>query len=74
MNLQKIEAEALHLSKGERTILLQKLLLSLDSPPAEELRKDWLAEAALRAQELDNHKVRAVPGHQVLEKARTLLK
>lgn len=28
MNLRKIEADALHLSKEERTVLLQKLLLS----------------------------------------------
>jgi len=74
MNLQKIEAEALHVPKEERTALLQKLLLSLDCPSAEELRKDWLEEAALRAQELDNPKTSAVPGHEVLKKARTLLK
>lgn len=74
MNLQKIETEALHLPKEERTALLQKLLLSLDTPSAEELRADWLAEGALRAKELDDLKARAVPGHEVLRKARTLLK
>jgi len=72
MNLQKIEAEALHLSREERTVLLQKLLLSLDSP--EELRIDWLAESALRAQELDDLKAKGIPGHEVLEKAQMLLK
>jgi orotate phosphoribosyltransferase-like protein len=74
MNLQKIEAEALHLSREERTVLLQKLLLSLDSPSPEELRIDWLAESALRAQELDDLKAKAIPGHEVLEKARMLLR
>lgn len=74
MNLKTIEAEALHLSKEDRTVLLQTLLISLDTPPAEELRQDWLAVSALRAQELDERKARAVPGHEVLEKARMLIK
>lgn len=74
MNLQKIEAEALHLSKEERTQLIQRLVLSLESPSKEELRSDWLLEAQRRAEELDNGTVQAVAGEDVMRKARTLIK
>ncbi|CDM41219.1 addiction module protein [Ectopseudomonas oleovorans] len=73
MNLQKIEAEVLHLSRQERAVLIQKLVLSLDNPSPEELREDWLSESQLRAAELDSGKVRGIPGDEVLRKARSLL-
>ena len=57
MNLQKIEDEALHLPKEERALLIQRLVLSLESPSKEELRSDWLLEARRRAQELDDGSV-----------------
>ena len=38
MDLQKIEDEALHLPKEERVKLIQRLVLSLESPSEEELR------------------------------------
>ncbi|MEX1670918.1 addiction module protein [Zhongshania guokunii] len=74
MNLQKIEDEALHLPKEERTKLIQRLVLSLDSPSESELRSDWLHEAQRRAAELDNGSVQAVPSEEVMRKARTLIK
>ncbi|OLU35878.1 addiction module protein [Pseudomonas sp. PA27(2017)] len=73
MDIQKIENEALHLSRKERADLIQRLVLSLDTPTEEELRADWLAEAQLRAEELDNGSARAVPGEEVMRKARALL-
>lgn len=73
MNLQKIEEEALHLSKEERAELIQKLLLSIDTPSANELREDWLAEAATRAKELDDGVVEGIPDDEVLRKARMLI-
>jgi putative addiction module component (TIGR02574 family) len=72
MNLQRIENEALHLPKKERVQLIQRLVLSLESPSA--LTSDWLVEAQRRAMELDNGSVQAVPGDEVLSKARTLIK
>ncbi len=51
MDLQQIENEALHLSKEKRAQLIQRLVLSLESPSAEELRSDWLLEARRRAEE-----------------------
>ena len=74
MNLQKIESEALHLSKEERAQLIQRLVLSLESPSEEELRSDWLLEARRRSEELDNGTVQAVSGDDVMKKARALIK
>lgn len=74
MNLRSIEDEALHLPKEERALLIQRLVLSLDSPSEEELRSDWLHEARRRAEELDEGVVQAVPGEDVLKKARALIK
>lgn len=74
MNLEKIEDEALHLPKEERAQLIHRLVLSLDSPSGEELRSDWLLEARRRAEELDNGSVQAVPGDDVMRKARALIK
>jgi len=74
MDLQKIEDEALHLPKAERMQLIQRLVLSLDSPSQEELRSDWLLEAQQRAQELDSGAVQTVPGDEVMRKARALIK
>jgi len=74
MNLQRIEDEALHLPKEERAQLIQRLVLSLESPAEDELRSDWLLEAQRRAEELDNGSVQAVSGDDVLRKARALIK
>jgi putative addiction module component (TIGR02574 family) len=74
MNLQKIEDEALHLPKEERAQLVQRLVLSLESPSDQELRSDWLLEARRRAEELDNGSVQAVPSEDVIRKARALIK
>ncbi len=74
MNLQKIESEALHLPREERAQLIQRLVLSLESPSEEELRSDWLLEARRRAEELDSGSVQAVSGEEVIRKAKALIK
>jgi len=74
MDLQKIEDEALHLPKEQRAQLIQRLVLSLESPSEEELRSDWLLEARRRAEELDSGSVQAVPGDDVMRKARALIR
>jgi putative addiction module component (TIGR02574 family) len=74
MNLQKIEEEALHLSKEERAQLIQRLVLSLESRSDRELTSDCLFEARRRAEELDEGTVRVVPSEDVMRKARALLK
>ncbi|SEG69317.1 addiction module protein [Marinobacterium lutimaris] len=74
MDLKQIEDEALHLTKEERAQLVQRLVASLESPSAEELRSDWLLAARRRAEELDQGFVQAVSGEDVLKKARALIK
>lgn len=74
MNLKKIEDEAMHLSERERAQLVQKLVLSLDTPSDDELKADWLNEAKRRSEELDEGIAQAVPGEDVMKKARTLLR
>ena len=74
MDLQRIEDEALHLPKEERAQLVQRLVLSLESPSRCELRSDWLLEARRRAQELDDGSVQAAPSEDVMRKARALIK
>jgi putative addiction module component (TIGR02574 family) len=74
MDLQKIEDEALHLPKKERAQLIQRLVLSLESPSDEELRSDWLLEARRRAEEHDSGSVQVVPGDEVMKKARALIR
>lgn len=74
MDLQRIQDEALLLPKEERAQLVQRLVLSLESPSKEELRSDWLLEARRRAEELDSGSVQAVSGEDVMRKARDLIK
>lgn len=74
MDQQRIEDEALHLPKDSRVRLIQRLVLSLEAPTAKELKQDWLLEAKRRASELENGDTVAVPGEQVLDKAKSLLK
>jgi putative addiction module component (TIGR02574 family) len=74
MDRQKIEDEALHLSKEDRALLIRKLVLSLDSPTPEDLRAEWLNEAQRRAEELDQGEVQSVSADEVLQKARALIK
>ncbi len=74
MDRQKIEDQALHLSREDRARLIQRLVRSLDAPTADELRAEWLAEAQRRAKELDDGTVATIRGDEVLEKARTLIR
>jgi hypothetical protein len=74
MNCQKIENESLHLPKKERAALIQKLVLSIDIPSADELRADWLLEVENMAKETDDGLIQLIPGDEDLRKARALIK
>lgn len=74
MDLQRISDEALDLPRRERAQLIQRLVLSLESPSEQELGLDWLLEAQHRAEEIDNGMVELVPGEEVMKKARALIK
>ena len=74
MNLREIQDEALHLPENERAELVQKLLLSLDTPSDDEMAENWLVEAQRRARDLDDGIVQPVPAEEVRRKARALLR
>ena len=74
MNMKQIEDQALHLPEEQRAELAQKLLLSLDLPPVEEMEQDWLVEAHRRARELDEGIVQPIPAEEVRKKAQALLR
>ncbi|MBT4733015.1 addiction module protein [Candidatus Woesearchaeota archaeon] len=74
MNLKRIKEEALHLPENERAELVQKILLSIDTPTEEEIEQDWLLEATRRSQELDAGLVQAIPASEVRKKAQALLR
>ena len=74
MDLKQIENEVLHLPEDRRAELARKLLISLDSPPEDEIAEDWLREAKRRATELDEGTVRPIPAEEVRRKAQALLR
>jgi len=74
MNAKRVEEDALHLPYEERAALVQKLLLSLDTPEPEEALSEWLLEGRRRARELDAGTVQAVTAEEVMRKARALLR
>ena len=74
MNLKEIEKEALYLAESERAMLVQKLLISLDTPHEAEMEQEWLATARQRARDLDAGRVQPVPAEEVRRKAMTLLR
>lgn len=74
MNLKQIEDEALHLYEEERAELAQKLLLSLDTPTADEIEEDWLIETQRRAREIDEGILQPIPAEEVRKKAQALLR
>jgi putative addiction module component (TIGR02574 family) len=58
---------------ADRARLVQKMLLSLENLPQDELDTLWLDEAERRAADIDNGKVVLVPADEVARKARALL-
>lgn len=74
MDLKKIEDQVLDLDEETRIKLIQKLVLSLESPSSSELQEHWLDEAQRRAAELDSGAVQAVPGAEVIRKARAAVR
>ena len=74
MNAETIRREALSLSAQERAELAAQLLSSLDSLSEEEIAQLWLAEAARRADEIDQGIMKQVPAEEVRRQAQALLK
>ena len=74
MNLKQIEQAALGLSLDERAALVNRLMLSIDSPSEGEIAANWLDEALRRAKEIDEGVVQPIPAEEVRRKAESLLR
>ena len=66
-------SDALSLSPGERAMLADHLLSSLDGPNQKEIDAAWAEEAERRAREIDEGKVELIDGELVMERRRTRL-
>jgi len=67
-NLETLEAEALKLSPADRSHLLERLIVSLDTDP--EVEAAWAKEVDRRQAELDAGTVAAVSGEDAVARLR----
>jgi putative addiction module component (TIGR02574 family) len=74
MDIKEIEAEALSLSSEDRASLAHRLLLSLEEVSNPEFERLWAEESLRRAAQLDSGKANSIPGDEVAQKARALLR
>ena len=71
-NLEVLEAEALQLTPIERSHLLERLILSLDTDT--ELEEVWTKEADRRESELESGSALTVSGSDTIARLRARLK
>ncbi len=70
-HLETLEAEALKLAPADRSHLLERLIVSLDTDP--EVEAAWAKEADRRQAELDAGTVAAVSGEEAVARLRARL-
>tara|TARA_B100001013_G_C24469745_1_gene386947 strand:+ start:151 stop:426 length:276 start_codon:yes stop_codon:yes gene_type:complete len=61
---------ALSMSPGDRAMLADQLLDSLDAPNQEEIDRLWAEEAEKRVKEIDEGKVQPISGEEVMKELR----
>ncbi|MGZ5052663.1 MAG: addiction module protein [Methylobacter sp.] len=74
MNLTQLESEIFSLSIKDRALLAKKLLLSLEEISESEFDDLWGEISAHRAAEFDVGRVKAIPGDEVAQKVRALIR
>lgn len=72
--LEKVEHEALSLSRQERAFLADRLLSSLDADALSEVDAAWVAEAEHRYQEYKEGKRQGVAARDVFAEADRMLR
>jgi len=72
MNLETLRAEVLNLSPVDRTLLLERLISSLDAD--HEVEREWRMKAERREAELSSGSITAVPGDEAMSRLRARLK
>lgn len=70
--LEKLEAEALKLTSGERAALAQRLLASLEGDA--EIDEAWAVEVERRIAEVESGAVQLIPIEEALARVRAALK
>lgn len=70
--LERVEAEALKLTLGERAALAQRLLASLDEDA--EIEEAWAAEVERRIADVESGAVQVIPMDEALAQVRSTLK
>lgn len=71
--LEKLEAEALKLTPGERAALAQRLLASLEEEYTE-IEDAWAQEVERRIAEVESGAVQVIPIEEALARVRAALK
>jgi len=66
----RVFEEALSLPADVRLSLVEKLLTSLNLPIDEEIDRLWAEEAERRVSQIDEGKIKLVPGEEVFAKIR----
>jgi putative addiction module component (TIGR02574 family) len=66
----RVIEEALSLPADARLSLIEKLLTSLNLPIDEEIDRIWAEEAERRVSQIEEGKVKLVPGEEVFAKIR----
>jgi putative addiction module component (TIGR02574 family) len=69
-NFDEILRAALSLPRGERAMLADHLLGSLDGPDQKRIDALWAEEAERRLREIDEGKVEAIDGELVMQRLR----
>jgi putative addiction module component (TIGR02574 family) len=72
IEFEKLEAEALKLTLGERAALAQRLLASLEEDA--EIEEAWAAEVERRIAEVESGSVQLIPIVEALAQVRAALK
>ena len=71
-NTETILIEALKLPVQERAALAARLLASLDEQVDEDVDAAWGEEVARRLKDIDEGKVKMVPGEEVMQRMRRI--
>ena len=67
---EKLLQEALSLPSDLRTVLIDKLIESLNVPIQKKVDELWIKEAEKRISEIKSGKVKSIPGEKVFEEIR----
>ena len=70
-SFEEILRAAVSLSSGERAMLADHLLSSLDGPNQKEIDATWAEEAQRRMREIDEGKGKTIDGNLVMQELRS---